>query len=210
MLIYKLVTYVLLLVLFVVHQKRKREWKQQITSELAFSKYLSTVASAYGKNQNISDALWEAEEQMRRPLPEENVYVQIFLAVCKIVQKNGDIKWNGVSVFVQNIQCLNEILHERQILNKNRQYLFLGLDYLAVMPVFFLPLMEWWAGQITEELAAFYVGSYAILMYALLGVATAVIYVLLMWLMLPYMGSHTQYRMERQLLKNPYCAKLVD
>lgn len=210
MLIYKMLLYGGLILLFIICERRKKAWNRQVLFEMQFTGYLSTVASAYGKNQNIADALWETGERQREGLPEENLYVRIFGEICEVVQKNGDIRQNGTSLFIQNIQQLNEILHEQQILHKNRQYLFLGLDYLSFIPVFFLPIVEWWAKGITEELTAFYRGSYGILLYGIIVAATAVLYLLIIWLMLPYVGETVTYRFEKRLLGNRYCAKLID
>ena len=210
MLIYKMVIYIVLAMVFLVFQYKKKLWKQQLMFEEFFEKYLSEIASAYGKYQNIEEALWELEADMKDPLPEKNAFVQMFYAMCALVKNEGDLLYNGNSIFLMNLQCLKEELRGHLLLYRERSYLFLGLDYLAILPIFFLPLVESWADTTSENMAQYYEGGYGVIAILVLFLVTIIIYLLVLWLLLPQIAIEKKYAFERRMLQIKWISRVID
>lgn len=210
MLIYKILIYIALVLVFLVFQYKKKLWKQQLSFEEYFEKYLSEVASAYGKYQNIEEAMWELESDMKETLPEKNAFVQMFQAMCTLVKNEGDLLYHGNSIFLMNLQYLKEELRGHLLLYRERSYLFLGLDYLAILPIFFLPLVESWADTTSENMAQYYEGGYGVVAILVLFLVTILIYLLVLWLLLPQITIEKKYALEKRALKIKWLSKIID
>lgn len=220
MLIFRITAYAVLILLFISFRRKKKEWKEQLAFEAQFERYLSEVAAAYGKELNIEDALWETEEkypankkqrrEKRIGKDRSDAYVSMFTAVCEIIKNDGDIKRDGMSVFLKNIQYMKEELRSDLLLYQERYYLFLGLDILTILPIFFLPIVELWAVHTSEQLAVYYEGGYGMLTFALLFGVTAVLYITIGWLFFPQQEVEKQYFIEERLLKQKRLSGAID
>ena len=208
--IFEGILYVILLLVFIRYDRKKRLWIKTVSQEEKFEHYLSELSATYGKQKNIEEAVAEVEESHTVTLPTEHSYVRIYGAMCAVIREDGDILSDGYSVFQRNLQYLKEEIRENLLLCKSKMHGFTGLDVLSVLPVCFLPVVRLWAIQVSEGLSAYYYGSYGMLTTVLLFAATIGIYGLILWLFLPDEEQKDRYRLEKWLLQFPWMAYLLD
>lgn len=210
MLIFKICFYSVLLLLFVIFQRKKEKWKKELVFEETFEKYLSKAAAIYGKTQNVEETLWELEAEQDQLPSGRNTFVRIFEAMCALVKNEGDIQYGGTSVFLMNLQYLKEELRGHLLLYRERSYLFLGLDFLAILPIFFLPLVEWWAATTSEDIMRYYEGGYGMIALFMVFLVTVCTYLLILWLLLPQMDTEKRYHPEEKLLEQKWLSQWID
>ena len=208
--IFEGILYVILLLVFIRYDRKKRLWIKTVSQEEKFEHYLSELSAAYGKQKNIEEAVAEVEESHTVTLPTEHSYVRIYGAMCAVIREDGDMLSEGYSVFQRNLQYLKEEIRENLLLCKSKMHGFTGLDVLSVLPVCFLPVVRLWAIRVSEGLSAYYYGSYGMLTTVLLFAATIGIYGFILWLFLPDEGQKDRYRLEKWLLQFPWMAYLLD
>lgn len=208
--IFEGILYVILLLVFIRYDRKKRLWIKTVSQEEKFEHYLSELSAAYGKQKNIEEAVEEVEESHTVTLPTEHSYVRIYGAMCAVIREDGDMLSDGYSVFQRNLQYLKEEIRENLLLCKSKMHGFTGLDVLSVLPVCFLPVVRLWAIRVSEGLSAYYYGSYGMLTTVLLFAATIGIYGFILWLFLPDEGQKDRYRLEKWLLQFPWMAYLLD
>ena len=208
--IFEGILYVILLLVFIRYDRKKRLWIKTVSQEEKFEHYLSELSAAYGKQKNIEEAVAEVEESHTVTLPTEHSYVRIYGAMCAVIREDGDMLSDGYSVFQRNLQYLKEEIRENLLLCKSKMHGFTGLDVLSVLPVCFLPVVRLWAIRVSEGLSDYYYGSYGMLTTVLLFAATIGIYGLILWLFLPDEGQKDRYRLEKWLLQFPWMAYLLD
>lgn len=208
--IFEGILYVILLLVFIRYDRKKRLWIKTVSQEEKFEHYLSELSAAYGKQKNIDEAVAEVEETHKIALPAEHSYARIYGAMCAIIREDGDILADGYSVFQRNLKYLKEEIRENLLLCKSKMHGFTGLDVLSVLPVCFLPLVRLWAIRVSDGLSAYYYGSYGMLTTVLLFAATIGIYGFILWLFLPDEGQKDRYRLEKWLLQFPWMAYLLD
>ena len=202
--IFEGILYVILLLVFIRYDRKKRLWIKTVSQEEKFEHYLSELSATYGKQKNIEEAVAEVEESHTVTLPTEHSYVRIYGAMCAVIRADG------YSVFQRNLQYLKEEIRENLLLCKSKMHGFTGLDVLSVLPVCFLPVVRLWAIRVSEGLSAYYYGSYGMLTTVLLFAATIGIYGLILWLFLPDEEQKDRYRLEKWLLQFPWMAYLLD
>ena len=208
--IFEGILYVILLLVFIRYDRKKRLWIKTVSQEEKFEHYLSELSATYGKQKNIEEAVAEVEESHTVTLPTEHSYVRIYGAMCAVIREDGDMLSDGYSVFQRNLQYLKEEIRENLLLCKSKMHGFTGLDVLSVLPVCFLPVVRLWAIRVSEGLSAYYYGSYGMLTTVLLFAATIGIYGLILWLFLPDEEQKDRYRLEKWLLQFPWMAYLLD
>ena len=59
--IFEGILYVILLLVFIRYDRKKRLWKKTVSQEEEFEHYLSELSVAYGKQKNIEEAVAEVE-----------------------------------------------------------------------------------------------------------------------------------------------------
>ena len=104
--IFEGILYVILLLVFIRYDRKKRLWKKTVSQEEEFEHYLSELSVAYGKQKNIDEAVAEVEETHKIALPAEHSYARIYGAMCAIIREDGDILAEGYSVFQRNLKYL--------------------------------------------------------------------------------------------------------
>ena len=80
--IFEGILYVILLLVFIRYDRKKRLWIKTVSQEEKFEHYLSELSSTYGKQKNIEEAVAEVEESHTVTLPTEHSYVRIYGAMC--------------------------------------------------------------------------------------------------------------------------------
>ena len=104
--IFEGILYVILLLVFIRYDRKKRLWIKTVSQEEKFEHYLSELSAAYGKQKNIEEAVAEVEESHTVTLPTEHSYVRIYGAMCAVIREDGDMLSDGYSVFQRNLQYL--------------------------------------------------------------------------------------------------------
>ena len=125
--IFEGILYVILLLVFIRYDRKKRHWIKTVSQEEKFEHYLSELSAAYGKQKNI-EAVAEVEESHTVTLPTEHSYVRIYGAMCAVIREDGDMLSDGYSVFQRNLQYLKEEIRENLLLCKSKMHGFTGLD----------------------------------------------------------------------------------
>ena len=97
--IFEGILYVILLLVFIRYDRKKRLWIKTVSQEEKFEHYLSELSATYGKQKNIEEAVAEVEESHTVTLPTEHSYVRIYGAMCAVIREDGDILSDGYSVF---------------------------------------------------------------------------------------------------------------
>ena len=126
--IFEGILYVILLLVFIRYDRKKRLWIKTVSQEETFEHYLSELSAAYGKQKNIEEAVAEVEESHTVTLPTEHSYVRIYGAMCAVIREDGDMLSDGYSVFQRNLQYLKEEIRENLLLCKSKMHGFTGLD----------------------------------------------------------------------------------
>ena len=129
--IFEGILYVILLLVFIRYDRKKRLWIKTVSQEEKFEHYLSELSATYGKQKNIEEAVAEVEESHTVTLPTEHSYVRIYGAMCAVIREDGDILSDGYSVFQRNLQYLKEEIRENLLLCKSKMHGFTGLDVLS-------------------------------------------------------------------------------
>lgn len=207
--IFEGILYVILLLVFIRYDRKKRLWIKTVSQEEKFEHYLSELSATYGKQKNIEEAVAEVEESHTVTLPTEHSYVRIYGAMCAVIREDGDMLSDGYSVFQRNLQYLKEEIRENLLLCKSKMHGFTGLDVLSVLPVCFLPVVGSGQSGFQRDCPLIINGVW-MLTTVLLFVATIGIYGLILWLFLPDEEQKDRYRLEKWLLQFPWMAYLLD
>ena len=93
--IFEGILYVILLLVFIRYDRKKRLWIKTVSQEEKFEHYLSELSATYGKQKNIEEAVAEVEESHTVTLPTEHSYVRIYGAMCEVIREDGDILSDG-------------------------------------------------------------------------------------------------------------------
>ncbi len=148
--------------------------------------YLSRVKNRYMVCRHIPNAVYDGAENMsyeigryagviyhlltdserlmkvKEYVAEEhnNKYVKLFLVQAYEASEKGDtILENKSSLFAANIEFLRAEIMEELYRRKKRAYEFAGYIFVAVTPVFFLPVFKQWGLEFDPGLENFYRGT---------------------------------------------------
>ncbi len=108
-----------------------------------------------------------------------NRFLEMFAAICATIQEYGDKKLeNGESLFLKNLEYLKSEVYVEINKREKNNYLFSGLIFTTVCPIFSLKLIARWAQSI-EELSDFYDGAAGMVVMALVFVSSFICYELI-------------------------------
>ena len=86
-----------------------------------------------------------------------NRFLMMFAAICSTIKEYGDKKLeDGQWLFVNNLEYIKEELNIEILKKKQNNYLFSGLKFVAIAPIFLLKPIELWATSNVPEMASFY------------------------------------------------------
>lgn len=138
-----------------------------------------------------------------------NKFFLTFLALSQITLEYGDTIHDGHSVFLENLNYLKKEVSIEILKREKMQYVFSGLIFLTILPVFFLKAVENWGISNLPELEKYYQGGYGIVVSILIFVITITAYGIISQLR----GSEHMIFEEPYLLKKfsriPYVSKKV-
>lgn len=112
----------------------------------------------------------EADIRYRELAP--NKFLTTFLALCQITIEYGDSIWEGSSLFLINLNYLREEIRIELLKREKTAYVFSGLFWISLLPVFFLKVIENWGIQNLPELENYYHGTYGIVVSFLIFLGT--------------------------------------
>ncbi|BCN32414.1 hypothetical protein [Anaeromicropila herbilytica] len=124
-----------------------------------------------------SDDLDEAVSKYNDIVP--NQFLKTFLALSVTILKFGDRIVEGQSLFLNNIITLKVDIMIDVRKREKINHKLAGLVFLAVIPMFFLKLIEKWAIGNLIELERYYNGAYGIVVSALICFESLLIYSML-------------------------------
>ena len=79
--IFEGILYVILLLVFIRYDRKKRLWIKTVSQEEKFEHYLSELSATYGKQKNIEEAVAEVEESHTVTFP-QNIPMCVSMAQC--------------------------------------------------------------------------------------------------------------------------------
>lgn len=149
----------------------------------------------------------EKEEVEKYKEVAPNKFFLTFLALSQITLEYGDTMHNGRSVFLDNLNYLKKEVNIEILKREKMQYIFSGLIFLTILPVFFLKVVENWGISNLPELEKYYQGGYGIVVSILIFLATVTAYSVISQLR----GTELIIRGEAKWLKKfarlPYVSK---
>lgn len=105
-----------------------------------------------------------------------NRFLKLFAGVSYLTMELGDRKVDGISVYLKN---LNNILNDAylDILKRDKiNYLFRSLTIIAVVPIFFIDILQNWSQSNFPALINFYTSSFGFIIKALILISIFVSY----------------------------------
>ncbi len=161
---------------------RQRE-KEEMQLLRQFAQFMEEVRHHFYQHQIIDLAVDEATWQSRgsmylhgcemcrvltafRPEEEieqyentvENRFLRTFLSVSLLAQQYGDRMIQGSSLYLRNIFFLKQELHQELLQMEKNNFLFSGLAFVALFPLFALAWIRRWAVMNMPDLEIFYRG----------------------------------------------------
>ena len=89
-----------------------------------------------------------------------NRFLMMFAAICSTIKEYGDKRLDdGQWLFLRNLNHLKDELNIEILKKRSNNYLFSGLKFVAVAPIFLLKPIEMWATSNMPEMADFYTGG---------------------------------------------------
>ena len=235
MLIFNLVLYPVLAVFwFWIFLRRKRqEAEEQLLTEQEH--FLDELAGQYAKRGDMLEALEESMQvcgsRVQRELmrmvdllkaeggPEDgvspgghtkNACFLLLFTLCYTIRSFGDLRIQGVSLFVHNIRYIKEEVRTELLRRQEGRYAFLGLTTLCLLPFFFSVPIQLWSASISADLNRFYTGTYGFVTLILCFFLTVICTVCVQELQYPTMPERRKHTIAMRLLQIPALAKLID
>ena len=90
----------------------------------------------------------------------KNACFLLLFTLCYTIRSFGDLRIQGVSLFVHNIRYIKEEVRTELLRRQEGRYAFLGLTTLCLLPFFFSIPIQLWSASISADLNRFYTGTY--------------------------------------------------
>ena len=188
------------LVIMEVPNYKLRQTENRVEQELL--NYFSRVKHRYLSCRHISNAVLDAAEGMSYEIQRlagelhhvlmeseqkekvreyilyhrTNRFLKLFLVQAYEASEKGDIVLSeGSSLFSENVEQLRLELMEEVYRKRRQAHEFAGYTFVAVTPVFMMPVLKQWGMEFAPELGFFYAGT-GHLIELLTVCATVVIY----------------------------------
>lgn len=140
----------------------------------------------------------------------KNSFFSVFYALCHTVRDLGDIKKEGQSLFVKNIQYIEEEVRMEILRIQNAGYQFSGLLAVCAVPFFLIPLIREWAVSVDAGMEKFYGGSYGMGTTLACFAVSAAGLMFILWLHYPDLKAARSYRLEQRLLEQRAVCYVID
>lgn len=166
-----------------------------------FASFLSNLRQKYHDNKLLDEALYaslenlpyeiglhiqkiydiviapDRMEEVEKYVPSApNRYLMTFAAICVSIQEYGDKKINEKSLFTTNINYLKEELDIELLKKQKNSFLFSGMTFVVLLPVFLLKPTELVMKSIIPELAQWFQSAGGTISIVLTFVITLIMY----------------------------------
>lgn len=200
------------------YRRRAKEYREL----QHFAEFLSDLKDQFYFCKNVTESIFRAAERMPGSLRKEleeicflleeddmrtavleeatqgyRKFIRLFLVQCRSAVQYGSGKKRTESVFVRNMTELRRDVQNECYQRMQAGYLFSGMGVVTVMPVVFLPFIEWFGNITMEELKAFYTGKSGKAVVAFFVLLTVGCYGLLLLIR----------QTDKRLYKRPECIK---
>lgn len=233
-LIFNMVLNVLLMlcgVIIAVHRRRRASEEKLLAVQ---ERFFDELAGRYARYGDMREALEESVQscngelqqeilQMLGALEEEhageggyhgenakNTYFLLLFSLCHTIRAFGDLKIQGVSLFVHNLRYIKEEVRLELLRRQEGRYAFLGLTTLSMMPFFICIPIQMWSISISLELGRFYTGAYGFVTLMVCFFLTLFCVLGVQQLQYPMMHGAGSETFARKLLEIPMLAAAID
>lgn len=214
-------------------QRRLHEAEEKLMMEQ--ERFLDELVGQYARRGDMLEALEEsmqvcssrAQHELMELLdalrteqgPEDGGYLGtgtknacflLLFTLCYTIRSFGDLRIQGVSLFVHNIRYIKEEVRTELLRRQEGRYAFLGLTALCVVPFFFSIPIQLWSASISEELDRFYTGTYGFVTLTVCFFLSVFCMICVQELQYPTMPGARKHTVAMRLLKLPALAMLVD
>lgn len=150
----------------------------------------------------------EKIEQYNESAP--NKFMKTFMAICYLVQRFGDNRDDGKSIYLNNLNYLKQEINMEILKREKLGYLFQSLSTIAVFPIFTLKPLENWAISNIPELKEYYNGAYGFCAVIVLFLLVFASYQLIMRFQSNVEYTEQDNSLFKYLLKIPVLKNLTD
>lgn len=219
--------------LWIFRQRRAHEEEEKLLAEQ--ERFLDEFAGQYAKRGDMLEALEEslqvcgssAQSKLMGLLdalrtdsgPEDGGYPSgctkdacflLLFTLCYTIRSFGDLRIQGVSLFVHNIRYIKEEVRTELLRRQEGRYAFLGLTALCVLPFFFTIPIQLWSASVSADLIRFYNGTYGFVTLVVCFLLTILCVICVQELQYPTMPDGRKHTVAMRLLQFPALAMLVD
>ncbi|MDE6627330.1 MAG: hypothetical protein K2K56_13285 [Lachnospiraceae bacterium] len=200
-----------------------------------FSDFLNDVIDYYNEMGIIEDALYSTFETLPFELSPHieriydilistdvlkevgkytdaapNRFILLFAAICSSIKEKGDKTLEtGQSLFLSNIMHLIDEVNVEVLKRQMNNFLFSGLVFVCLLPVFFIKPIEWWAKTYIPDMVPFYTGSAGTVVMALLIILMLVVYNLIINLKDGRVDETKDYTLLNKISEFPIIRKFL-
>ncbi|MBO5245909.1 MAG: hypothetical protein J6B28_01465 [Eubacterium sp.] len=234
LLIFEMVLYILLALLWLAIHVRRRAWNEREQRLAEQEHFFDELADAYGKHHDMREALDEClqkcEARMQELLPfvegleygeipdfsekkdtdETNTYLSLLFMLCMTIRTFGDLRKDGVSLFVHNIRYIKESVRMELLRRQEGRYAYMGLSALCLVPFFMCLPIRLWCVSISEGLQRFYSGAYGFSTLLVCFFLSVLCVVCVQELQNPTMPGEKKETFAQRLLKISVIASVID
>lgn len=219
--------------LWISWQRRTHEAEEKLLREQ--ERFLDELAGQYSKRGDMLEALEESMQvcssSAQRELmglldtlrtdggPEDGGYLGgctkdacflLLFTLCYTIRSFGDLRLQGVSLFVHNIRYIKEEVRTELLRRQEGRYAFLGLTALCVLPFFFSIPIQLWCASISADLDRFYTGTYGFVTLVVCFLLTVICAVGVQELQYPTMPGGDKHTIAMRMLQIPVLAMFID
>lgn len=194
-------------VAYIIFMQSTRSRLEQMELHLlfGFSDFLSDVRHYYHERKLLDDALYATLDSLPYDLSlhvrkiydmvtstnvkqavdlyvrdSPNRYFTTFASICASIKDYGDKKLeNGSSLFLTNLNYLNEEVNMELLRRQHLAYLFKSLVPVSIFPLIFIKPIEYWAKNLMDGMENIYNGIYGLAAMLFIFVATFVCYTMI-------------------------------
>lgn len=176
--------------------------KMESKLDKQFADFLTDVRHYYHDTNDVADAVYNTLDEIPYELglhinkihailagthTEEDVtkytdiapnrFLMMFAAICATIKEYGDKRLDdGQWLFLKNMNHIKEELNIEILKKQRNNYLFSGLKFVAIAPVFLLKPIELWATSNLPEMAEFYTNGSGTIVMAIVFALTMFCY----------------------------------
>jgi hypothetical protein len=139
-----------------------------------------------------------------------NRFLKSFAGLSYLVKEFGDKEVNGGSLYLSNLNKLNEEINLEILKRSKLNYLFSGLTIIALVPIIFTKPIQIWAGHMFPAMQEFYSSKIGFIIQIICFTTVFLSYVLLKKIQDEHEGAYVAVERKRPWEKGFLKIPLVD